>query len=52
MFFFRFSFITGHHKTLDIFSCAMYQAFVVYIQECVSVNPKLLIYEKVKIPFY
>ena len=46
-FFFRFFSIIGYYKILSIVSCAIQQVLYVYlfyIQQCVYVNPKLLIY--------
>ena len=44
--FFRFFFIIGYHKMLSIVLCAMQQVLVYlfYIQQCVYVNPQILIY--------
>ena len=45
--FFRFFSIIGYCKVLSIIPCALHQVFVgylLYIQQCVCVNPKLLIY--------
>ena len=46
IFFFRLLSIIGYHKILNIVPCAIQQVLVVYlfyIQQCVSLNPKLLI---------
>ena len=47
MFFLRFFSIIGYYKILSIVPCAKQQVLVVYLfyrQQCVYVNPKLLIY--------
>ena len=46
IFFFRFFSIKGYQKILNIVTCAIQQVLVdlFCIQQCVSINPKLLIY--------
>ena len=54
IFFFRFFSIIGYYKILRTVPCALQQVLVVYlfyIQSCVSVNPKLLIYPSPHPPF-
>ena len=53
IFFFRLLSIIGYYKILNIVPCAIQQALVVYlfyIQQCVSANPKLLIYPSPPFP--
>ena len=47
IFFFRFFSLIDYYKILSIFPCATQQVLVgylFYVQQCVCVNPKLLIY--------
>ena len=54
IFFFRSFSIIGYYKILNIVPCAIQQVLVVYlfyVQQCVSVNPKLLNYPPPCFPF-
>ena len=52
--FFRFFSLIGYYKILSIVPCAIQWVLVVYlfyIQYCVSINPKFLIYPSPPSPF-